>query len=176
VGERLAAVVWEWPGRGAEHCVLERAEWGYRLAGTAVVADDGTPYVVEYAARTDGEWRTRSVEVRCNESLLELAADGAGGWSTDGVDGCIDIDLGFTPATNTLPICRAKLAVGDAIDLDAAWVRFPDLAVERLSQRYERLAAHRYVYSSEGFRAELAVDPHGLVLDYEGFWRAIAVV
>ena len=174
VAERLAAVVWEWPGRGAEHCVLERAEWGYRLAGTAAVAEGGAPYLVEYAVRADTEWRTRSVEVRCNESFLDLSADGAGGWSAGGAEGCIDIDLGFTPSTNTLPIRRAGLALGEALDLDAAWVRFPELTLERLSQRYERLAEDRYVYSSDGFRAELVVDSHGLVVDYEGFWRSIA--
>jgi hypothetical protein len=112
--------------------------------------------------------------VRCNESVLELSADGVGGWSADGVEGCLDVDLGFTPATNTLPIRRGELAVGEAFDLDAAWVRFPALTLERLSQRYERLADDRYLYSSDGFRAELVVDAHGLVLEYEGFWRAIA--
>jgi hypothetical protein len=174
VAERIASLVWEWPGRGAEHCILEREEAGFRLAGTAVLAVDRAPYLVEYAVRTDEEWRTRSVDVRCNEDRLEISADGAGGWSAPGVEGCIDVDLGFTPATNTLPIRRAGLAVGDALDLDAAWVRFPELSLERLAQRYERLREDRYRYSSPGFHAELVVDEDGLVLDYEGLWRAVA--
>jgi uncharacterized protein len=123
--------------------------------------------------RVDGEWRTRSVDLRCADWRLELTADGDGTWSVPNVDGCIDVDLGFTPATNTLPIRRHGLAVGEAFDLDAAWVRFPELTLERLPQRYERLAEDRYRYSSPGFQAELIVDANGLVLEYEGLWRAI---
>jgi hypothetical protein len=57
----------------------------------------------------------------------------------------------------------------------AAWVRFPDLALEPLPQEYERLAESRYRYSSRGgsFVAQLEVDEHGLVLDYEGQWRRV---
>lgn len=175
MGERIATVVWELPGRSAEHCALERAQPGYRLAGTVVLAVDAAPHLVEYAVRVDEEWRTRSVEVRSNGSDLELSSDGAGGWSVPDLDGCTDVDLAFTPATNTLPIRRSALDVGGVLDLDAAWVRFPELTVERLSQRYERLAEARYLYSSNDFRAELAVDGNALVLEYEGFWRALAI-
>lgn len=174
VGERVAAVVWELPGEGAEHFVLERVDGGFRLAGTAVVAEEGAPYLLEYAVRVDDEWRTRAVDVRCKDSRFELSADGTGSWSAPDVEGCIDVDLGFTPSTNTLPIRRLQLGVGDAADLDVAWVRFPALTVERATQRYERLADDRYRYSSPGFQADLLIDENGLVLEYEGLWRAIA--
>jgi hypothetical protein len=42
-------------------------------------------------------------------------------------------------------------------------------------QRYTRLAEDRYRYTQDEFEAELTVDQQGLVLDYEGLWRAIAV-
>jgi uncharacterized protein len=174
VAERVVAVVWELPGEGAEHCTLERTDGGFRLTGTAVVAEQGAPYLVGYAVEADAEWRTRSTVVRCNGSRLELAADAAGGWSLPALEGCLDVDLGFTPSTNTLPIRRLGLEIGDAADIDAAWLRFPALKFERLSQRYERLAEDRYRYSSPGFQADLVVDAHGLVVEYEGFWRAIA--
>jgi uncharacterized protein len=173
VSERIATVVWELPGEGAEHFTLEDAEPGFRLAGTAILAVGGAPYAVEYAVGVDAEWRTRSVDVTCNEVTIELLGDGAGGWSIPGFDGCIDMDLGFTPATNTLPIRRLGLEVGDAADLDVVWLRFPELTLERMTQRYERLAEGRYRYSSPGFAAELRLDDHGLVLEYEGLWRAI---
>jgi hypothetical protein len=45
--------------------------------------------------------------------------------------------------------------------------------VERAVQRYARLAKDRYRFSQEDFSAELVVDDQGLVLDYEGLWRAV---
>ena len=64
--------------------------------------------------------------------------------------------------------------MGASADVRAAWVRFPELAIELLEQRYTRLAAHRYLYESAGgtFRRELTVDDHGFVVDYPGLWIA----
>jgi hypothetical protein len=89
---------------------------------------------------------------------------------------CIDIDLGFTPATNVLPIMRLDLAIGSAADVAAAWVKFPEFTVERLDQRYTRLSEHTFLYESAGgsFRRELTVNEFGLVIDYPDFWRAEA--
>jgi hypothetical protein len=58
-------------------------------------------------------------------------------------------------------------------DLSAAWVRFPELTLQPLPQEYLRLGDCKYRYSSRGgaFVAELLVDEHDLVLDYEGFWQ-----
>jgi uncharacterized protein len=173
VAQTLATVVWELPGEGAEVCTLEDTQPGFRLAGTAILAADGAPFLIEYAVGTDAQWRTRSVDVTCNEITIELSADGEGSWSVPGFDGCIDVDLGFTPATNTLPVRRRGLGVGRAVNLEVAWLRFPELELERMTQRYERLADDRYRYSSPGFTAELKVDENGLVLEYEGLWRAI---
>jgi hypothetical protein len=90
--------------------------------------------------------------------------------------GCIDVDFSLTPSTNTLPIRRLHLAVGESRELTAAWVRFPELTVEPLAQRYTRLAERRYRYESivSGFTAELEVDDLGLVVTYEGIWQRVA--
>jgi hypothetical protein len=92
------------------------------------------------------------------------------------LDGLIDIDLGFSPVTNTLPIRRLEPAIGEAVAVTAAWVRFPELTIEPLPQRYIRLAERRYRYESAGgaFVAEIEVDDLGLVTTYEGGWRRLA--
>ena len=74
-------------------------------------------------------------------------------------------------------MAKAAKAVGEAADLSAVWVRFPELSVQRLPQRYTRLAERRYRYESNGgaFMAELEVDDLGLVIAYEGIWQRIAV-
>ena len=57
----------------------------------------------------------------------------------------------------------------------AAWVRFPDLTLQPLSQAYVRVSDQQYRYSSRGesFIAKITVDNEDLVLDYEGFWQRV---
>lgn len=56
------------------------------------------------------------------------------------IQGCVDIDLGWTPSTNTLPIRRLQLGVGTSSGpITAAWVRFPELKLEPLPQEYRNL-------------------------------------
>jgi hypothetical protein len=108
-----------------------------------------------------------------------MDAPGDGSWllagqSIDEVEGCVDIDLGITPATNVLPIRRLNLAVGESADVVATWVRFPSLAIQPLSQRYTRLSENRYRYESDtGFTADLTVDAGGLVTTYPGGWERV---
>jgi hypothetical protein len=90
--------------------------------------------------------------------------------------GALDIDLGWSPSTNTLPIRRLGLEIGQTSgEFIAAWVRFPDLTLQPLPQEYVRLADRQYRYSSRSgaFVANLLVDDDDLVLDYEGFWQRV---
>jgi hypothetical protein len=91
--------------------------------------------------------------------------------------GCVDVDLGVSPSTNTLPIRRLGLEVGAAAEIGAAWVRFPELDVTRLDQRYTRLDARRYRYQSlpDGRAYAIEVDDRGLVRRYEDGWERVAV-
>lgn len=177
-----ATVAWSREdGPGLERLVLIAGERGSSLAGTVVRVEGEGPIELRYRVECGPAWETRSVRVerwgRIGSRTLELARDAAGSWRVDGdrrpeLDVCVDVDLGWTPATNTLPIRRLGLAVGEGRDLVAAWVR-PDMVVRPLRQRYERIGTRRYRYESRGgrFRVELDVDGNGLVLDYPGLWR-----
>ena len=105
-----------------------------------------------------------------------------GVWRSSGqelryIHGCDDVDLAVTPATNTLPIRRLNLQVGSSASIIAAWVKFPDLTVQPLSQRYTRLDQNTYRYASNtGFSAEVVVDDLGLVITYPGGWERIAAL
>jgi hypothetical protein len=59
----------------------------------------------------------------------------------------------------------------------AAWVRFPELALEVLEQSYTRLgpATYRYESAQGTFVRELTVDADGFVLEYPELWRAAAI-
>lgn len=170
-------------GPGHEVASLRRDGDGWLLEGVALALEDDAPLRVVYSVSCDAGWATRHVHVQLlhgsREAGLTLLADGRGGWVVDGAErsdlaGCIDVDLGVSPVTNTLPIRRLDLAIGEARDLAAAWVRFPSLEVRVLRQRYTRLSEHVYRYESAGgFSAELDVDDAGLVAHYPGGWEVV---
>jgi hypothetical protein len=179
-GVTLATIAWQ-SDAGADWCSLEGdADW-LSLGGQAIVVERSIPYLISYVVGLDPEWQTRQVIVEvlnpgCDQ-FIRLAVEN-GTWTRDdealpGLAGCVDVDLAFTPATNTLPIRRLGLEVGDAAEVHAAWVRWPELDVVRAEQRYERLAADRYRYTQDDFSAEIMVDSDGFVVEYEDVWRAI---
>ena len=169
---------------GADYCALWRVGTGWRLAGVALAAFDGVPLRAEYRVECDAAWRTREVSLAVatggEERLLSLRVGDDATWSldgrpVDGVRGCRDVDLGVTPATNILPIRRLNLAVGASAEVVAAWVRFPELTIAPLWQRYTRLAEDRYRYESDGgYVTELLVDDLGLIATYAGGWRRVS--
>jgi hypothetical protein len=152
-----------------------------RLAGVAVFSQEGAPCRLDYEIVLDRDWRTRSARVhgfvgsRAIDVSIEVE-DGrwrSNGAEVDGVRGCIDVDLNFSPSTNLLPIRRLQLAVGEEASVSAAWLRFSSFALERLDQAYRRESADRYRYSSAGgaFVAALVVNEAGLPLEYAGIWK-----
>lgn len=168
---------------GHEVARLEPRGAGWRLQGTAVVAYAGLPCALAYTVELDDAWRTRvgSVEGWVGEQAIavRLEADGTGHWWHDGIEcpavaGCLDVDYGFSPATNVLPVRRLAPARGAVVPVRAAWLRFPELTLEPLAQTYQRVGEHAYIYESAGgaFRAALDVDQQGMVVRYGDFWRA----
>lgn len=171
------------PGR--EEARVERAASGWRLNGELEVEETGLAARLRYVIECDLEWRTRSAviegEAAGSPIRIALAADGLGNWSRDGVpvtdvDGALDVDLGFTPATNTLPIRRLALAVGASAPVRSAWFRFPELRLEPLEQTYTREGELMFGYCAlvdgEPFIGRLETDVFGRVLRYEGLWEA----
>jgi hypothetical protein len=83
----------------------------------------------------------------------------------------LDVDLGFTPLTNTLPIRRLGLLdapVGASRAVVVAWVLVPSLAVVESSQTYQNLGDHQVRFVSGSFSADLDVDEQGYVRHYPG--------
>ena len=183
--ELLQACMWRWlPRTGLERCELLREGPEWILKGTILTLADERPVEARYEVRCDPGWATRTVDVSlilgtAERSLRLSVRDGR--WyehetEHESVRGCLDVDLGWSPSTNTLPIRRLKLEVGAGSGpLTMAWVRFPELTVEPLAQEYQRLTERTYRYASRGgsFTAELGVDEQGLVAAYEGVWQQV---
>jgi hypothetical protein len=158
---------------------------GWALRGTAVAAYDGVPTEVRYRVVCDDRWLTRTVHVGVvhggRKKALRLRTAGDGTWLSGEREivayrGCLDVDLGIGASTNTLPMRRLELSVGQAVEIVAAWVSFPGLELAPLPQRYTRLAEDRYRYESldSGFSADLDVDDHGLVVRYPQWCERVA--
>jgi hypothetical protein len=171
------------PGR--EVAELVSAPHGWTLSGVALLAHEKRPCRLEYRIDCDGGWQTRAVTIHGHlgamPAELELTRDAGNAWYRDGtlipaLHGCIDVDLGFSPSTNLLPIRRLGLRIGQRAEVRAAWVRFPELTLEVLEQVYTRTGTASYLYESArgAFRRELAVDADGFVLEYPDFWRVEA--
>jgi GNAT superfamily N-acetyltransferase len=153
------------------------------LEGTAIFDEGGRACRLDYRVVCDASWRTHSAIVRGwlgHEPFEVTVAAGADrGWTINGavaaaVQGCEDVDLSFTPATNLLPIRRLGLAVGQKASVRAAWLNFPSVALVPLDQSYERVAAAEYRYESDGgsFVATLSTSADGFVQRYSGLWEA----
>jgi hypothetical protein len=88
----------------------------------------------------------------------------------------MDVDLGYSPLTNTLPIRRLNLrpaAAGTTQTLTVAWVLVPSLVVVPAKQTYTVLGPGSIRYSSGDFSADLAVDGDGYVTHYPGLARLV---
>lgn len=166
-------------GTGTESFLLSGDDGGWRLEGTVVALLDRKPAHVRYRIDCDPSWRTRSARVSTEsvgvDGELHITVREGGRWWVEGEEdpalrGCTDVDLEISPSTNTLPIRRLNLAVGQSTTVVAAWVRFPGLRVESLQQSYTRTAANRYRYASGTFATDLEVDDLGLVTRYQGGW------
>ncbi len=142
----------------------------------SVVQTEETEYA--YDVILDAGWAFQALRLNSADGRhLDLRRDGAGRWAQDGNDrpdlaGTVDIDLAFSPFTNTLPIRRLDLPVGGAAEIVVAYVDAPSLAVLPDPQRYTRLAVDQYLFESldSDFTREITVDSEGLVIDYPGLF------
>jgi uncharacterized protein len=176
----VTALLWQAGDGGSEICVLERAGKGSRLRGTVLTHEAKEPIELRYTVTVDAAWATTDVEVLVSlaggepHELVDLGALWSGKERPPEFEDCVDVDLSFTPSTNTLPIRRLRLGIGGSHTIQAAWVRFPELTVVKAAQTYTRLDEFTYRYASGDFEAELTVDDDSLVASY-AVWQRTGV-
>ena len=174
-----------WTGirsRSLDYCFVRREVGGWRFSGMMVARFRNSPFGARYEILVDRSFKTRSLAFekvgmgKSTKTKVDLREDV---WFVDGrkrtdIRRCSDVDIEASHVTNTIPIRRARLKVGRRMDLTAAWVRFPSLAVEPLEQSYELTGPRKYLYrSASGFTAELEVDDFGLVTRYGSIWEEV---
>jgi len=184
---KAASILWrrlDTPGHDA--CSLRKRDAGWQLDGTAVFMHEGVPARLTYTLVCDGSWRTQRGRVNGllgTEPIdfdITRSADGVwtrNGSIVSGLEACVDLDLGFTPATNLSQLRRLALKEGDAADAPVAWLDVSSGALDVLLQRYERRSQSTYWYEAPRFNyaALLEVSPLGFVRRYPGLWEVQAV-
>lgn len=172
---------------GHESVSLRSNGDGFQLAGVAIFVFRQQTCGLNYFICCDPQWRTMFTKVDgwigTQQVRCEVSVDRFWRWHFNGserpdLDECADIDLNFSPCTNTLAIRRLNLAIGQSSRVQAAWLRFPRITLERLEQVYTRVSGSRYRYESAGgkFVTELEIDAEGLVYEYPKFWQAVAAL
>lgn len=171
-------------GHGLEHVDLTASS-----ADSVLLAfdEDSVPFRLAYQLGWDRQGRLLLADLEARKggrtTTLRLRSDGQGHWQNadgerlDHLDGCIDIDIWPTPLTNSFPLWRSRLQVGQRQEFLMAWVAAPELTVQAKPQAYTRLAERLFLFESldgSGFKARLPVDEDGLVEDYPGLFRRVA--
>ncbi|MFA0813882.1 putative glycolipid-binding domain-containing protein [Microbulbifer epialgicus] len=165
---------------GSESSYLKETNEGWNLSGVATFLTDRSQCGISYTICCDKKWQTQTVKVcghvgdrNCNIEIKK--ANGI--WYFNEVKkpeikDCIDIDLGFSPSTNLLPIRRLSLRCGQSAKIRAAWLQFPSMSLVPSEQIYTRESATRYRYESlsSSFRATLDVNEDGFVMNYPDLW------
>lgn len=168
---------------------MEYVRFTERSADSVLLAfddGDGVPFRLAYQLRWDALGRLQQADLEARKgaqiATLALRADGEGRWRgtqgqpLDHLDGCIDIDIWPTPLTNSFPLWRTPLQIGQRQEFRMAWVAAPDLTVQAKPQAYTRLDERLFLFESldgSGFQAALPLDEHGLVTDYPGLFRRV---
>jgi hypothetical protein len=180
----VASILWtrqDSPGHDA--CRLIEKAGGWEVEGTAVFAQGGMPARLDYSVACDASWRSRWGRVRgwIGPRALDLHVIRvpSGAWTLNGDEvlpamDCVDLDFGFTPATNLLALRRLDLPVGRRATTFAAWLDAHAGRLEVVEQTYRRQAGGAYGYEAPRFKyaATIEVDSTGFVRRYPGLWDA----
>ena len=165
---------------GTEACSVNDNGTSRLVSGMAVYAGENSPTRIAYSVTCNDNWECRAATVErwvgADKLDLSLSRQDDGTWTSNGkvvsdVDSLVDIDLGFTPATNTNAIKRLELRIGDQAEFAAVWLDDETWTFKPLKQRYERLNENTYRYTSldSGYEADLTVDGFGFVQVYPRF-------
>lgn len=143
---------------------------------------DGKAFALDYALELDTDWQLLRADLRLLDGHhLCLRRSEAGHWLNGyevrlpALDGAVDIDIFATPFTNSLPINRKKLAVGEAAEADVIYIADLDLNPTMAQQKYLRVRDDAYAYESKttGFKTQFDVDAHGYVRTYPDLFERI---
>jgi len=143
---------------------------GGRLIGRG--SQLGPAYRLTYELETDSVFITERFFGECETSEGSKRVELRRG--VELVDNTLDVDLGFSPLFNSLPVLRDRLLDGGSPrEYTMAFVTVPDLEVAPEQQEYIPIGPGIVRYSSGTFVADIEFDGDGFVVDYPGLARRL---
>lgn len=169
------------PGHDAAR--LLRVEGGWLLQGVTVYREAAGPVGLHYEVSLDRNWatlRARAHGFIAGREIDDVITREGGAWAfngrkVSGLDHLVDLDFGFTPATNLQQLRRVPIAIGAAADIPVAWVDAGGNTLVELRQRYERVGERMYLYTSvtTGYEGLLELAPNGFAATYPSLWALV---
>ncbi len=165
----------QWQGQlynSVETCVFTANDSGTE-ANAVITGNYGK---LRYLIRTNRNWETVYFEISSQigdkETHFSFQSDGKGNWMNEDFNGCTDIDISLTPFTNSLPINRLNLKIGEQQLVNILFVNVLEQQIKKVQQSYTRLSAFEYKYENvpNDFEAVITVDKSGFVVDYPGLF------
>jgi len=161
-------------------------EWpeGIKVRSTVVGQADDARHGVFYEINLTPDWRFQTILLQRTDGRVVVLRRGDDGVWLDlhgealpELEGCFDIDFEMTPFTNTLPIRRAPLYVGETRRFWMAYIPADTLEPFADEQIYTRLSERVYRFENgEGddhFTADITVDEDGLVVGYPRLFERV---
>jgi hypothetical protein len=163
-----------------DHAHLETLVLRWENEGWTATGEVGRE-AITYVVRLSATWQVRQFLLfrDLEQPDLWLGTDGAGRWGEvngahrPDLDGCTDIDLACTPFTQTLPIRRLQLDVGDAAEVRTASIDVDTLGVVPVTQRLRRVQRRRFEFTDldRDVGCAFDIDEFGLVNDFPERYR-----
>ena len=183
-GDEVAVALWRrLDTAGHDAARLSRTTQGWVLQGTAAFRDESGPAGIRYEVVLDGGWATLRGRVQgfiAGQEFDDVITRAGGVWTFNGqkvpgLEHLVDLDFGFTPATNLQQLRRVPIAIGQAADIPVAWVDAGGRTLVEMRQRYERIAERTYRYrsSTTGYHGVLELAPNGFAARYPTLWEIV---
>jgi uncharacterized protein len=170
------------PGRDA--ALLQSTDGGWLLRGAAAFDHDRGSAAFAYQVEVDARWRTKRGLISGllgDQTIQHEIRRGDQGWALNGaavqgLEHLVDLDYGFTPATNVLQLSRLALKPGQRAEVPVVWFDLDSASLVELPQTYERRSEASYWYEAPTvpYRALLEIAPNGFVQSYPDLWRLVA--
>lgn len=166
---------------GHDAACLTQTDDGWILEGTTVYLNGALPTALNYRLDLRPDWATSagSVTGRVGDRRVDhtIRKEGSEWLLNDvrqaGLEGVLDLDFGFTPATNHAQLRRMDLGLGEQAEIIVAWMDVDSVSLEPLPQIYKRLSDRTYDYNSpQGpYKAVLELEETGFVKVYPELWQ-----
>jgi uncharacterized protein len=170
------------PGRDA--ALLRPNGDGWLLQGAAAFDHEDGAAAVAYQVEVDARRETKRGVITGffgdQRIQHEIRRDGQGwrlnGAAVEGLDDLVDLDFGFTPATNVLQLSRIALKLGQSAEVPVVWFDLASASLTKLPQRYERRGEASYWYEAPTvpYQGLLEIAPNGFVRSYPDLWQLVA--